>query len=219
MIRRWRRNWMKLAHHDLFGRLASRLAQIGLPPMYGRMALVRLHPRGFFSPNAVVHHSGFSAGRQCYLADGVRIYQDLDGGSIKIADGVQLHENNVLQTGAGGTISIGSDTHIQPRCQFSAYLGLIEIGENVEIAPQCAFYPYNHGMLPDQLVQEQPLTTKSGIQVGDGAWLGFGAILLDGAKVGKGAVIAAGSIVSGDIPDMAIAAGAPARVVGSRLPD
>ena len=217
MSLRWQRRWMKLAHNRRFGKFASRMARLGVAPLYGRLSLVRFHPKGFFSPDATIYHPGFSSGEGCYLADGVNVYQDADGGAVSLGDGVQLHENNTLQTGAGGTISIGSNTHVQPRCQFSAYLGSIAIGDNVEIAPQCAFYPYNHGMEPNELIQEQPLTSKAGIRVGDGAWLGYGAILLDGASVGRGAVVAAGAVVSGQIPDMAIAAGAPARIVGTRL--
>jgi len=40
--------------------------------------------------------------------------------------------------------------------------------------------------------------------------------VLGGARIGAGAVVAAGSIVTNDIPDSAIAAGAPAKVVKMR---
>ena len=41
-------------------------------------------------------------------------------------------------------------------------------------------------------------------------------IVLSGVRIGKGAVVGAGSVVTDDIPDGAIAAGAPARVVKMR---
>jgi acetyltransferase-like isoleucine patch superfamily enzyme len=84
------------------------------------------------------------------------------------------------------------------------------------ISPNCALYSYNHGIEPDKPIRKQPLETKGGIVIDDDAWLGFGVIVLDGVRIGKGAVIGAGSVVTHDVPDNAIAAGVPARVVKMR---
>jgi acetyltransferase-like isoleucine patch superfamily enzyme len=111
---------------------------------------------------------------------------------------------------------IGADTHIQRRCYFSIFLGQIRIGRNVEIAPECAFYAHNHGMRAGQLIMEQPLVTKGGAEIGDGAWLGHGVVVLDGVRIGAGAVIGAGSVVAHSIPDNAVAVGSPARVIRER---
>jgi acetyltransferase-like isoleucine patch superfamily enzyme len=86
----------------------------------------------------------------------------------------------------------------------------------VQIAPYCCFYPYNHGFAPGELIKKQPLRTKGGIIIDDDAWLGVGVLVLDGVRIGKGAVIGAGSVVTGNIPNMAIATGIPARVVKMR---
>ena len=84
------------------------------------------------------------------------------------------------------------------------------------IAPNCAFYPYDHSIAPDELIKNQPLQTKGGIVIDDDVWLGCGAIVLDGVRIGKGAVIGAGAVVTKDVPDGAIAAGLPARVINMR---
>ena len=47
------------------------------------------------------------------------------------------------------------------------------------------------------------------ITIGDGAWIGAGAIILPGITIGKYAVIGAGSVVTKDVPDYTIAAGNP----------
>ena len=65
-------------------------------------------------------------------------------------------------------------------------------------------------------IRSQPLQTKGGIVIEDDVWLGFGVIVLDGVRIGKGAVIGAGSVVTKDIPEGAIAAGIPARVIKMR---
>lgn len=53
-----------------------------------------------------------------------------------------------------------------------------------------------------------------GISIGDDAWLGARAVVLGGARIGAGAIVGAGAVVDGPVPDYAIVAGNPARVVG-----
>jgi acetyltransferase-like isoleucine patch superfamily enzyme len=84
------------------------------------------------------------------------------------------------------------------------------------LAQNCALYSYNHSFAPDQPISKQPLQTKGPIIIEDHAWLGVGVIVLSGVRIGKGAVVGAGSVVTDNIPDGAIAAGAPARVVKMR---
>ena len=143
-------------------------------------------------------------------------FQDRDGGKVILGDRVHLYGDTYIQTGDASTVVIGSDTHIQPRCQFSGYKSAIKIGCQVQIAPDCAFYPYAHGIAPDRPIKEQPLTTKGGITIEDDVWLGYRTIVLDGVRIGKGAVIGAGSVVTQDIPAGAIAVGVPARVIKMR---
>lgn len=57
----------------------------------------------------------------------------------------------------------------------------------------------------------------SPIRIAEDAWVGAGAIILGGVVVGRGAVVAAGAVAAKDVPDHAIVAGVPARVVKSRL--
>lgn len=208
----WQRFWMRYADQSPGGRVAARLAAWFAPPYYGRVSLARLDPKGYISPQATVHHTAFRLGQHCCIGEGVLIYQDREGGPVRLGDAVHLHRDTIVQTGRGGTVTIGSDTHIQPRCQISAYAGSVTLGQRVEIAPNCAFYPYDHGTLAGVSVREQPLRTKGGIVIEDDVWLGFGVIVLDGVRIGKGAIVGAGSVVSRDIPDDAIAVGVPARV-------
>jgi acetyltransferase-like isoleucine patch superfamily enzyme len=53
--------------------------------------------------------------------------------------------------------------------------------------------------------------------VDDDAWLGVGVIVLSGVRIGKGAVVGAGAVVTHDVPDGAVVAGVPARIVKMRI--
>ena len=212
----WTRFWMRYAGLSHFGRTATRLATWFAPPYYGRCDLAHLNPKGYFAPSAIIHHDSVHFGRNIFIGDRVVIYQDKDGGSVEFGERVHIIGETFIQTGFGGSLKIGENTYIHPRCQFSAYKSGIYIGCGVQIAPNCAFYPYNHSIEPGKPIGEQPLHSKGDISVGDEAWLGFGVIVLDGVHIGKGAVIGAGSVVTQDIPANAIACGIPACVVKMR---
>ena len=212
----WPRFWMRFAGLGRLGRTACRIAAWGQPPSYRRVPLSRFGPVGYISPSAMIVHDRLQLNRNCFIGDGVTIYQAPDGGPVSLSQGVHIHRDTALQTGKDGAISIGAGTHIQPRCQIVSYQGPLTIGQRCEIAPQCAFYSYDHGMLPGTPVSRQPFISRGGIVVGDDVWLGFGVIVLDGVQIGNDAVVGAGSVVTRSIPENCIAVGNPARVVKHR---
>lgn len=53
--------------------------------------------------------------------------------------------------------------------------------------------------------------------VGHDVWIGHGALILPGAQIGSGVIIGAGAVVSGCVPDYAIVAGNPARILRPRF--
>jgi acetyltransferase-like isoleucine patch superfamily enzyme len=51
------------------------------------------------------------------------------------------------------------------------------------------------------------------VRIGDGVFLGTGATILPGVTVGARSLVAAGAVVDADVPENAVVAGNPARVV------
>lgn len=189
---------------------------MAVPPYKGARQLANVSSRGFVSPSAKLHTRQFYRGDHSFIGDDVVIFQAADAGQVSLGRRSSLNAACIVECGEGGTVTIGDSTHIQPRCQLSAYKGSLVIGAGVQVAPNCAFYPYNHGFDMSVPIMKQPLTTKGGIVIEDDVWLSYGVVVLDGVTIGKGAVIGAGSVVSRDIPAGAIAAGTPARVIRQR---
>lgn len=207
---------MHFAGLSRVGRIATRLATWFVPPYKSRCYLAGLNSKGYIAPSSSIHHGCLRLGGNVFIGDRVVIYQAKDGGPVELADGVHLYSDIIIETGEGGCVKIGAGTHIQPRCQLSAYKESIQIGCRVEVAPNCAFYPYNHGFVAGAPIRNQSLKSEGGIVVGDDVWLGTGAVVLDGVRIGDGAVIGAGAVVTRDVPDGAIAFGVPAGVVKMR---
>lgn len=212
----WIRFWMLFAGRSLPGRIASALAAWAVPPHFGRLRLADRSTKGFIASTARISHERFSVGIGPLIDDRVLIIDNGPGGRVVLGDYVRICRDGLLETGPGATIAIGDRTFIQPRCQFSAHKASIRIGRRVQVAAGCAFYSYDHGLAPGQPIVDQPLTTRGDIEIGDDAWLGHGVIVLSGVKIGAGAAIGAGAVVTRDVPDNAIAAGNPARVIAMR---
>lgn len=53
--------------------------------------------------------------------------------------------------------------------------------------------------------------------IGHDVWLGDGATILPGARIGNGVIVGARAVVGGTVPDYAVVAGNPARVVRMRF--
>ena len=109
-----------------------------------------------------------------------------------------IFSNNVI---------IGNDVKIQNN--VSVYEG-VEIEDGVFCGPSCVFtndltprarFPKGHENYKKTLVKE-------------GASIGANATIVCGNTIGKFALVASGAVVTRDIPDYAVAAGVPARIVG-----
>lgn len=139
-------------------------------------------------------------------------------------------------------IRIGRDTMIGPQCTLSAGMvpgqecivdpvvaigdrcligkgsGIvghlsITIGDDVWTGHHIYITDQNHGYedvtrpISVQSMPEKP------VRIGNGSWIGHGAVILPGADIGDHVVIGANSVVTGRIPSYSVAVGVPARVV------
>lgn len=135
------------------------------------------------------------------------------GECVSIRDGVRLE---AVRDPFGRTplLTIGSNTMIEQGVHIVCH-NRLTIGRDVAIAARCAIVDVTHsypngcsGNIGSNIANDD-----SFVEIGDGAFLGYGSVILPNVRVGKRAVIGANSVVTCDIPDFSIAAGVPAKVI------
>jgi acetyltransferase-like isoleucine patch superfamily enzyme len=153
-------------------------------------------------------------GRTAILMPPVRIS---GADRIHIAEEVFIGANSYLLVleghGRRGEIFIGEDVQMTGDCTISSAASVrIErkalLARNVYVADhRHAFDDASAAILDQGFEQVDP------VEIGEGAWLGQNVVVGPGVRIGRGAVVGANSVVLSDIPDRAVAVGAPARVV------
>lgn len=109
-------------------------------------------------------------------------------------------------------LEIGDGTYIGRFCHIYA-TSVIQIGKKVLIADKVYLSDNLHGYKNINVpVIDQPVEQLNPVIIHDGAWLGENVCVV-GASVGKNSVVGANSVVTRDIPDYCVAAGAPAIII------
>lgn len=116
------------------------------------------------------------------------------------------------------TLSIGEGTIVHHSTEID-YSGGVSIGSDVWVSQQVYISTHKHIAPPTdshKLKKDWPIKFNS-LRVCDGVWIGVRAIILPGAScIGKNAIIAGGAVVTKEVPENAIVAGVPARIIGYR---
>lgn len=123
----------------------------------------------------------------------------------KIKVGKESYHNGNFNVKGNGSLILGS------YCAFGQDIKVILSNHNYNYPSiQYTFYRKNFGRLPYENIQ-------GNTEIGNDVWIGDSVIILPNIKIGNGVIIGAGSIVTKDVPDYAIIAGNPARVIKYRF--
>lgn len=104
-------------------------------------------------------------------------------------------------------VAIGNDCKIQNN--VSIYEG-VELEDGVFCGPSCVF---TNDLTPRSRFPKGSSGYKKTL-VREGASIGANATIVCGHTIGRYAMVAAGAVVTKDVPDYALVAGVPARVIG-----
>ena len=114
-----------------------------------------------------------------------------------------------------GEVAIGAKTVIGQDCTISAYQH-VSIGRECILADRVMLIDFDHGVVETERPIRLQGIYKRDVRVGSNCWIGYGACILRGATVGDNAIIGTSSVVTKDVPDNAVVAGAPARLLRMR---
>ena len=134
--------------------------------------------------------------------------------TFEIGDAVFIGNQTFLQSRHDGHCRIGAHTWIGPQSYFDCRD--LELGEYVGWGPGAKVLGSEHTGDPLDLPIIQTDLVIKPVRVGKWADIGVNAVLLPGVTVGQGAIVGAGAVVTHDVPDYAIVAGVPAKLLRYR---
>jgi len=108
----------------------------------------------------------------------------------------------------GDYSGIGINANISGTCTIGSY---VMMGPNVTVITR----NHKHSDL-DQPMMFQGFEEEKPVVIGDDVWIGERVLILPGVHIGNGCIIAAGAVVTHDVPDYAVVAGVPAKIIKSR---
>ncbi len=152
-----------------------------------------------FPAGAIFGERGIEVGAHTLIAPYVTL-------SAGFAPGLDLGPDPVVRIGSGCSIGRGN--------QIIGHQS-IEIGDDVFTGPNVYITDQNHTYRdPAQPIGRQ-WPENNPVVIGDGCWIGTGAIVLPGTRLGRNVAVAGGAVVRGEFPDHCVIAGVPAKIVRS----
>lgn len=115
-------------------------------------------------------------------------------------------------------ISVGDNVRIQEGVLINGEGGLC-IGNNVGISYNSTIWTVEHNYVGSKAVPFDEKILLKPVRIDDNVWIGAGVSITSGVEIGEGAVIGIASVVTKDVPPLAIVLGNPARVIGYRDKD
>ncbi|MEQ1637923.1 MAG: acyltransferase [Methylococcales bacterium] len=147
---------------------------------------------------------------------------------VELGDGVAIYHPdlvNLYGCKIGKNTKIGTFVEIQKGASIGSYCKIsshsficegVDVEDGVFIGHGVMF---TNDIYPKAVDVEGNLQTEAdwqviGTRVKPRASIGSNATILCGITIGEGALVGAGAVVTKDVPDYAIVAGVPARVIG-----
>lgn len=133
--------------------------------------------------------------------------------NIYVGDRTRIFPGIRLQAIEGGVIRIGNN------CAIGQCAHVVAMGEELVIGSDCAISQYSIILNVDHNIEDiNKSVMDSGhivktTKIGDGCFIGHGAVICAGTILGKHCIVGANAVVKGKYPDYCILGGVPAKVI------
>jgi acetyltransferase-like isoleucine patch superfamily enzyme len=149
----------------------------------------------------------------CFICPGVRL-QIGRGATLRIGRWAWIGQGTKIRVHEG-EVSIGAKSVLGQECTISAYQH-ISIGRECVVADRVMLIDFDHGVVDvERPVRLQGIYKRS-VYVGHNVWMGYGACVLRGVHIGDNSLVGTSAVVTRDVPENAVVAGVPARVIRAR---
>jgi acetyltransferase-like isoleucine patch superfamily enzyme len=112
-------------------------------------------------------------------------------------------------------VCIGDWTTIYEETYLHSEGGL-HIGDYVGIGCRVTILTFDHHYRNAEAVPFDNKIFRRPVIIRDFAWIGWNSCILPGVEIGEGAIVGMGSVVTKNVPPLAIVLGNPAEVIGQR---
>jgi UDP-2-acetamido-3-amino-2,3-dideoxy-glucuronate N-acetyltransferase len=147
--------------------------------------------------------------------------------NVDIAEGVVIHQPELVnlygcrigrETRIGAFVEIQADVEVGARCKISSHSFLcsgVTLGDGVFIGHGVMFIndQFPEAVNRDGVLQSSADWVCLPTVVEHNASIGTNATILGGVRIGRHALVGAGAVVTHDVPDCAVVAGVPARII------
>lgn len=136
--------------------------------------------------------------------------------TFEIGAGVFFGEQSIIQGRFDGRLVIGNGVWIGPQSYFDARDLILE--DYVGWGSGAKVLGSEHTGDPLDVPFIRTDLKIAPVRICAWADVGVNSVVLPGVTVGRGAIVGAGAVVTRDVPDFAVVAGVPARVIRWRKP-
>ena len=142
----------------------------------------------------------------------IKNYEELTGQKINF---IPQGNYNLSLLGDLKKFKISPTSHLKSDTIIECSGG-IQIGEYFHTGKGLTVFTTNHNYNSKISIPYDEISIVKPVIIKNYVWLGSNVTIVPGVTIGEGAVVGAGAVVSKDVPDFAIVAGNPAKIIKYR---